>query len=469
MTHIALNASVLVFLSAVALSNSAAAQVKGEPSEEAKRRWEQAFELAEAGNYAASVAELRALHALRPTRQVLYYIGINAAKKGSPVEAVEALEAVLLDTGPLTKYERLDVAKAVLEEQRKRVGTLMITCNVAGARIMIDEVDVEAKTPLSKAIRVASGEHLIEVDATVQGYIPIRRRVSVAGLAETVSNFELSPGGIGRVAIDVNVPGVEVWVGGELWGKTPLRDPLKLAAGVHTIELRRAGYQSVKRELRLDVGDSSRIETDLKEDGVWIAGHGGWLELELSEEPADIWVDGKARGIYGGRLRLAPGAHRIRVERGGFWGVEREIGVVAGQTERVTIRFEPKAETLERYLEGIRSRRNWGIGLMAAGVGVGVTGGFVFDHLAAEPGRKCSEGVPTACDGSYGLRVAEGISIGLGVVLLGTGIWQIAWNNEPRRYDVEVSGRPLARRSLVPMLTPTLEGRGLTMSMIGRF
>lgn len=459
-------------LASLTLAKGAEAQVTVQPIPlEAQRRWNLAFELARQGDYSASVAELRAVYALRPTAQVIYYIGLHAARKGNPVEAVEALEKALVDSASLLK-EELAEAKKVLEEQKKRVGGLIITSNVNGAQIEVDGIPIDAKTPLSKAIRVASGEHVVLVDGSAQGYLPARRRVSVAGLEEMAVAVDLSPGAVGRVEISVSLPDVEVWVGGELMGRTPFSNALKLMPGTHSIEFKRAGYKTARRDLRLGVGDSVTLSEDIQEDQGWIQAHGGWVELELSGQPAQVWMDGMDRGIYGGRFQTAPGVHRLRVEREGFEAVERGVVVKCGETERVEVWFKPTPATRKTYLEGIEGRKNLGIGFGIGGGLVGVGGTALFLANRAWYNEICL-GVTSAergkCPNFEAGMWAGGIGMGIGVVLMATGAWLIGWNDDPHRYDREVPEQPAPRVRWAPVMGAVPVGRGAVVGVEGRF
>lgn len=461
---------VSVLLAMLSLGQSLRAEASlGPVPEEAKRRWKLAFQLAEEKNHAAAVAELRVVYELRPTGQVLHFLGLQLAAWGKPAEAVEALEKALLDEGSLGEEDRRG-ARLVLEEQRKRVGMIKIRSNVEGALVVIDGVPTEAKTPLAKAIPVASGEHLVEVDATALGYRPMRKKVSVAGLSEAEAVFELVPGGFARLRVDVKPAGVDVYIDGEFSGKAPRAEALKLVPGVYVIELRRPGYRVFKKEVKLDMGDMESIQAELEEDAGWIAVHGGWLELEASEKPVDVWVDGKARGIYrDGGMRLSPGVHWIRVERGGFRAVEREVEVRAGERVKVRVRLEPMAETLEKYLDGVRWRRNWGIGVLGLGV-VGVAGGVAALNIyGAQLSADKNSSSANRSDNDKNSMLVSGIVAGAGFVAMGVGVWLILANQDPERYNPKLTEHPLSRLRILPMAGMAGDSHGLTMGFRGEF
>jgi tetratricopeptide (TPR) repeat protein len=73
----------------------------------------------------------------------------------------------------------------------------------------------------------------------------------------------------------------------------------------------------------------------------------GRLTVECSVPGAAILVDGKARGAtpLAAPLRLAPGAHTLRVARGGFQPSVQELSLDAGEARKVTVALEPVEPT----------------------------------------------------------------------------------------------------------------------------
>lgn len=439
----------------VGLSQIAGAQpVAEDVKKAAQARLDRAIQLFNEGNHGASLAEHLRLYQLYPTPNVRYNIGLLLAIMNRSVEAVDWLEACLAEPGSLSQKKR-DRAAETLQEQKKRVGTLSVTTNVRDAMIEVDGLEA-GKTPLAKPIRVVSGIHVIAVVAT--GYAPMRREVKVAGLTETPVAFELVPlqGTFARLTMSTDLPGADVLVDGAAAGKTPMPGSLKLSPGAHRIELRRAGYVSVLRDVTLGDGDAQTIKEEPKEDTDWIAANGGSLVLTLSETPAKVWVDGVSRGFYQGSLRLAPGVHRIRAERAGFATVERDVDVTGGGTTTVVVRFEPNPDTLVKYLEDIDARRKWGIATTAGGAAIAGAGAAVLGYYVGQHGKDCSDPIRNPrigrCNGDdLGMGLGA-VGVGLGAAVLGTGIWLIAGNPDPHRYDVKPSGQTLARAQVAPVV-----------------
>jgi len=59
-------------------------------------------------------------------------------------------------------------------------------------------------------------------------------------------------------------PDAELWLDGEYWAATPTADLTRLAAGSHTILVKKLGYQPWERNITLAVGDDRTISAELK-------------------------------------------------------------------------------------------------------------------------------------------------------------------------------------------------------------
>jgi hypothetical protein len=436
---------------------------------EAQARLDKAIRLLNEENFGAALAELTQVYQLAPHTVVRYNIGLVYAAMGRPVEAVSWLEACLSDPTPLTREERSRAA-AKLNEQRARVGTLMVTANVKDAIVEIDSLEA-GRTPLAKPIQVASGIHVVAVVAS--GYIPMRREVKVAGLTETPVAFDLIPsqGSFARLTISTELPGADVVVDGVIAGKTPLPGSLKLSPGAHRVELRRPGYVSVQRDVTLGEGDAQTLKEEPREDADWIAANGGSLALTFSETHAVVKVNGVSRGEYRGSLRLAPGIHRLRAERSGFAAVERDVEVTAYGTTTLSIRFEPNPGTLVKIEEDYERRRNWGIaatvgGAVVASAGAAVLGFYLIQHDSDCSNPTESSTVGRCPNNRVGIGLG-GLGVGLGAAALVTGVVLTQWNEDPHRYDVRPSGQRLTRLQVLPAMWPW--DRGLAVGVTGAF
>jgi tetratricopeptide (TPR) repeat protein len=83
---------------------------------------------------------------------------------------------------------------------------------------------------------------------------------------EVRAEIEKQRARIGSIALRTVPPGAEVRVDGKLVGKTPLADPVRVAAGKHTAEAFLSGYAPLIRDLT--VGEMAQIEIELRLDPV---------------------------------------------------------------------------------------------------------------------------------------------------------------------------------------------------------
>jgi hypothetical protein len=341
---------------------------------EARERFDRGLKLFEEGDNAGALAEFKRAYELVPNPQVLFNIGLVYAAMNRPVEATLALGKLLAAPGGLAA-DRLARARALHAEQEQRVGLLRITTNVPAA-IDVDGVDT-GKTPLGEPLRVAGGTHLVGVAAP--GHLPARKEVTVAGGATAEIAFELTATEtkLARVELRTRLPGVDVYVDGEVMGRTPILSAMSVAAGRHTVELRRRGYVTGRRELELREGATAEVALDLVEDVAASAADRGRLVVAASEPEAEVTVDGLPRGLLRAPLSLPVGPHRLRVERGGFEPLERDIDLPAGSDTTIRVTLRPTPETRATFVESARSRRVWGWVTLLGGAALAAGGGVL--------------------------------------------------------------------------------------------
>lgn len=450
---------------------------------EAKARFDRGLKLFDEGDKAGALAELEKACALVPSPIVLYDLALVHASMGHAVEAVDALERLFADPTGLLPHE-LAQAKKTMTEQSARVGEIVVSCDVDGARVELDNLEVE-KTPLKKPLRVTAGTHVVGLFAT--GRIPSRKAVTVAGRASESVQFELAPLSVApaQLAVSTSLPDVDVFANGALLGTTPLAATLALAPGSYEFELRRRGYRTAKTTLALAAGGSGTIALEPEEDEAAIATIGGLLEVIASEPGAVITVDRRVRDAH---ARVAPGMHRVRVERAGFVAFERDVFVETGTTTRIHAQLEATAETRFASERAARNERTLGYVLVGSGVAlVALGGGFLawnagkkatanddYERILfeSEPGsgRRCDPRTarPMTCsselDASWETyRSARGrdlygwIGVGVGAAAAITGVVVLLRADSP-------TGHKNERTALVPSGWFGVSGGGLALS-----
>lgn len=349
---------------------------------EARERFALGLRLFEKGENAPALAEFKRAYELVPNPLVLYNIGLVYAAMDRPVEAVDALEMFLKTGDKATKAEPGQRAKQVRDEQAKRIAQIMIVTNKP-ATIEIDGVEA-GRTPLEQPLRLSSGAHVVSVLAS--GCLPLRQEVTLAGQVTQTLNLTLLPteSNVAHLVLTVAVPGAEVSVNGKSVGLTPLAASVAIPPGEATIEVRRQGYRSVSRTVRLDEGASGTMTLALEEDPSASPSMKGRLRLTTSEVGAEISVDGVARPSATDGVPLVVGPHLVRVQRGGFLPFERQVDVAAGRDTTLFVNLVPTPETRLQHDEGARTRRI--VGWSAIGVGALLTVGAGVYAIASRNG-----------------------------------------------------------------------------------
>ncbi len=157
-------------------------EAAGEPSAavllEAKQRFDRGFDLYDEGEYPLALIEFSRAYELVPNYKVLYNIGQVCIQLGQYANARRALEGYREKGGDGLPKDRRDAVAKDLEMLERRTAFLLITANVAGAEVLVDDV-VVGKTPLEPALLVDAGVHRVAV--RLQGYLPRQSSVTLAG------------------------------------------------------------------------------------------------------------------------------------------------------------------------------------------------------------------------------------------------------------------------------------------------
>ncbi len=119
------------------------------------------------------------------------------------------------------------------------MGKLLITANVAGAKISVDgSSEPNWVTPYSSTINRSAGTHQVVVSK--EGYSDYQQFLNIEGGKTTTVNAQLSAAK-GDVAVTTTPPGLDVLIDGKLIGPSPVR--VTVVAGSHKYTVRRAGWE----------------------------------------------------------------------------------------------------------------------------------------------------------------------------------------------------------------------------------
>jgi hypothetical protein len=425
--------------------------------DEARQRFDRGLTLYNAGDDVGALAEFQLAHKLTGHPVVLYNLALVQARLGHSAEALDNLERLRALPKEALGVEASARAGALYEEQLARVGFLEIKSTTRGALIQLDNVDV-ARTP-SPPLRITAGTHFVSVSAA--GHEPRHLKVTVAGRAREVLEIELTPleVALAELSVTSDVPGVEVRIAGELVARTPLRSGLLLQPGQHELEFTRPGYATVRRRVALESGASREIAVEMAPTATGVAS-GGLLRLSVSESGAVVSVNGRPSLDFERGLRVPLGVHHLRVQRAGFFDLEREVVVTRGNNT-IDATLLPTPEYLDEYEGRARTQRTWSYVTMGAGALVAAgSAAFLlwnqgekesaqerFDEFAgsvqSSPSGRCPD---DACatkldvladdlDEKQRRDVFGWVGVGVGAAGVGVGALLYTLGDDPSRYE----------------------------------
>lgn len=463
-------------LACASLASPPAQAQSDDVKQRAREHFDRGLRLFDQSDDKGALAEFRAAYELVPHPSVLYSIGLVYASLGRPVEAVDSLERLLAQS-PRLAPEQLERAKATLAAEQAKVGSLNVTTNVP-ATVELDGVD-GGKTPLAKPLRVASGIRLVSVVAP--GHVPIRREVSVAGGQLVTLSLELqkSEQDLAQFDLSIDVPDAEVLVDGERIGKSPLPASLALLPGRRAVEVRRPGYRPFRQTLDVTPGSRGRLAVALEADEAEVARSGGTLSLDPSEEQTVAFLDGKPQTGHG-PFRLAPGRHRLRIEKGEFFPIDREVTIESGRHTVLKVAIHPTPEKRAKYVDAATSHRttSWIVTGAGAAVAAGVGGVFIWQYAKMnneddaywEKKAECETYTNASPQRIQCVREADGRLekysntrtkvwiyggiAGAGLVVTGVGLSMLLSGDDPHRYDLKPESDVFGKLRLSPVATP---------------
>lgn len=201
-------------------------------------------------------------YALQSNPALHYNRGRALEALGRYSEALEAYEAFDAQGSAELKAKVPGLADHV-KDVRKRVTTLTLHVDTAGARVLLRNV-VLGTTPFSAPVRVNSGKATLEISA--EGFLPYKREIDLpAGDALTVE-VKLAAKDTGGYLVINATPTAMVSIDGAAAGATPYEAPV--VAGSHTVTLSAKGYVTRTTTVVVAEGEKKKLDLGLdKESG----------------------------------------------------------------------------------------------------------------------------------------------------------------------------------------------------------
>jgi PEGA domain len=346
----------------------AAADVRSQLPEPARKAWDAAKQLAEAKDYKGALVELQRSYELSQNPRILYNVGALEKLLTHYARAVDAWERELKEgAGKLSPTEAGE-AKSSIAIVQQFVTTIDVTANEADATLFIDDYPV-GKTPFSAPVRIDVGKRTVRLSK--EGFVDAIRQVDAASGQRTPVSLTLeAKNKTALVSVTVGgAPSATVFVDGKDMGPAPFKG--ELSADRHTIEARSPGFVTVGQTVDVVYKQPMSLVLSLSQER-----HEGKLKV-TAPEGAEIAVDEHkvGSGTWEGVVSTT-GGHQLVVTRPGFQTYSTEVFVADDQTREVNVPLNREVGT---------SWVAWGVGSLLVVTGGIVAGYFVFKPAAESP------------------------------------------------------------------------------------
>lgn len=227
--------------------------------------------------------------------------------------------------------QRSDVRVTLNSDQA--VGAIQVSTNPNGATVTLDHTD--SRTAPATFTDVAPGTHTIV--ATLDGYSSVSRTVQVSPGQTAQTSLTLSPfsTSVGAVRIQSVPTAANIYIDGIFRGSAPMTIG-NLAAGDHTVLLRRSGYQEYSSTVTVPAGGTAELRPTLTA----LSFSSGSVNVVSYPAGASVFLDDVYRGVTNPWDALdipdvAPGEHDLTLTLGGYYDYVTTVTVPAGSETSV--------------------------------------------------------------------------------------------------------------------------------------
>ena len=162
---------------------------------------------------------------------------------------------------------------------------------------------------------------------------------------------------VGALELTVSPNGATILVDGATVGTSPLKDPLFVDLGAHTLSVRLPGFDSVEKPIGVEGGNVTELSITLT-----ATAHVANL-IVSADEAATVLIDGRVAGNGRYHDKIASGQHTVRVTESGKVAFQSEVDLRDGETRtlEVTLQEEKHGGALWPWIVG-------GAAVLAGGV-----------------------------------------------------------------------------------------------------
>ncbi len=210
-------------------------------------------------------------------------------------------------------------------------GTVEITSEPPGARVIVDGDQTEDLTPAR--LEIDEGEH--EIVLQLENYRPASINVTVqAGERISIPGIKLVPAPA-VLKITSTPVGAMIAIDGVYAGKTPLTHEVN-SGQVHVITATAPGYSTGTRKVNLKPGVTDTINFKL-------TGRYGTVFITTEPASAELFIDGRPQKKNSGKFTLLAVPHTIEVRAKGRAPLTKKINTFPGSSQAVDFRLASPA------------------------------------------------------------------------------------------------------------------------------
>lgn len=222
-------------------------------------------------------------------------------------------------------------------------GNIQVMSSPSGAYAVLDNGQNSLVTPGTFS-SVAVGWHNVRV--TKSGYQPYSIDIQVNSAGTTPVSANLVPiSQQGSISVSSTPSGAGLYIDTIYQGETN-KVVGNLAAGTHTVTLRKSGYQTWSQQQTVYSGQTTYVNAQLTPYSSPLTGD---LEVQSSPSGAVVYLDGNYQGSTspGSPLDvtgLTPGTHALLLKKSGYQDYSTTTNIRSGQTTVVSANLIPSGQ-----------------------------------------------------------------------------------------------------------------------------
>jgi hypothetical protein len=167
----------------------AAAAPTAEQMNEAHQRYDRGLKLYSEGAFDAALVEMQRAYELAPSYKILYNLGLIHRQLNDFAASLKAFRRYLHEGGSKVPKDKKTEVTTAIAELEKRVATITVEVDVAGAEVSVDDAPV-GNSPLAEPVLVNAGKR--RITAKIPGKAPASRVITVAGTDTLTVKLELA-------------------------------------------------------------------------------------------------------------------------------------------------------------------------------------------------------------------------------------------------------------------------------------